>query len=213
MRRFSNGQVTAMVIAVCVAILATPVGVMAAVDQVRISDGTQPGDLARVDDGELRVGDGNGPLSVDGRVAADARTALPRSAFHWNGGLADGSSTVVLVDRNGKGQLALTSAVATSGVTTTGEYTIVQLISWVVNAPDWDCSSQGELPLGSVPGINITIHAPKSDTASLTWPTPVVLFPEASADRTSCLVAVQAGVGGAGRHTDLAVTGFWVGTG
>ena len=52
-----------------------------------------------------------------------------------------------------------------------------------------------------------------NDTVTATWPTPVLAFPGARAGTTSCLVLSQGGVGGVNRHTNLALTGFWVGTG
>src|SRR5687767_11796011 len=106
MRRFSNRQVTAMVIAGCMAIALAPVGVMAAVDQVRITDGARAGDLARVDDGELRIGDGRGPVSVDGRVAADSRMSVAAKPFHIDSALAPPFDDLPMAEKHGPGRLA-----------------------------------------------------------------------------------------------------------
>ena len=86
--RLTGRQVTTMVVALCVAVIAFPVGAFAAtLTKVRIADSTQSSRVAHVtaqgristttcdadgcaavDAGRLRVGDGSGALTVDGSV-------------------------------------------------------------------------------------------------------------------------------------------------
>ena len=81
--RFSGRQITVMVVAVCMAIVAFPVGVFAATGSfVNITDPIKKAEKARVVKGSLRVGDGQGAMTVDGTLAA--RQAPPTQPFRLN---------------------------------------------------------------------------------------------------------------------------------
>lgn len=77
-RRLSGGQIVAIVVSVCAAVVLAPVGVMAATGQfVNIVDPYDSSRRARIDSGKLRVGDGNDALTVDGSVKTpDLKSAL-----------------------------------------------------------------------------------------------------------------------------------------
>jgi len=81
--RFTGRQITTMIVAVCVAIIAFPVGVYAATGSlVNITDPVTKANKARVDaSGRLKVGDGSGVLTVDGTVTS--RPAPPTRAWHY----------------------------------------------------------------------------------------------------------------------------------
>jgi hypothetical protein len=67
--RFSSKQVVSMVVAICVAIVLAPTTVWAAATASSVKI-TYAGHAARVDkSGHLKVGDGSGPLTVDGKVS------------------------------------------------------------------------------------------------------------------------------------------------
>jgi hypothetical protein len=101
-RRFTGRQITTMVVAVCLAVIAFPVGSFAAgLTTVRVADSiystrvahvTAQGRLttdtcdndscASVDAGKQRVGDGSGALTVDGSVLPyNPGTAFSRMIF------------------------------------------------------------------------------------------------------------------------------------
>jgi hypothetical protein len=67
-RRFTGRQITTMVVAAAIAVVAAPVGAMAATGSfVNITDPVNAAQKARVDaSGHLEVGDGSGALTVDG---------------------------------------------------------------------------------------------------------------------------------------------------
>jgi hypothetical protein len=87
-QRLSGRQITTVVVAVCVAVIAFPVGVLAATGSlVNITDPVHKSNKARVDNGgRLYVGDGGGSLTVDGTVngrpVAPARTWSNVAAFN-----------------------------------------------------------------------------------------------------------------------------------
>lgn len=75
-RRFTGRQLTTMVVAACIAVVAAPVGAMAATGSlINIADPANAAQVAHVDaSGHLYVGDGSGALTVDGTVSAKSVT-------------------------------------------------------------------------------------------------------------------------------------------
>ena len=205
MQRFSSGQITVLVVAVCLAITLAPVGVMAATGQlVNITDPVNTASKARVDGSKLRVGDGDGAMSVDGRVAA--AMSVPGRPFAVSMGIAELSPDLVVVKRKGKDRLALTSAVLSNY----GSFsTKVQFYAFVVDDPDWDCNQTETATLGPDP-VNFSVVVPANDTVNVTWPSPVVAFELSRAGSTSCLMANDVGPAEA-HHTSIMLSGFWAG--
>jgi hypothetical protein len=80
-RRFTGRQITTMVVAAMLAVVAAPVGAMAATGQlINIADPGNATQVAHVDaGGHLEVGDGSGALTVDGTIRPQA-PAAPWSA-------------------------------------------------------------------------------------------------------------------------------------
>lgn len=77
LRSFRASHVTTIIVALCVAVVAFPVGVFAAgISRVRIADAAGAANVAQVNAGKLRVGDGRGPVTVDGTVST-----IPGSSF------------------------------------------------------------------------------------------------------------------------------------
>jgi hypothetical protein len=76
-------QFVMVVAAVTLFALLLPVGAKAAGQLVTLTDSTTSS-KARVDSGKLRVGDGSGPLTIDGQVATAA--AIPAKAFNKQAG-------------------------------------------------------------------------------------------------------------------------------
>lgn len=76
-RRLRGGHIVAIVGSVCAAVVLAPVGVMAATGSlVNITDPYNSRARARVDSGKVRVGDGNGALTVDGTVKTSDASVL-----------------------------------------------------------------------------------------------------------------------------------------
>jgi hypothetical protein len=76
-------QFVMVVVAVTLLAMLLPVGAKAAGQLVTLTDSTTLS-KARVDSGKLRVGDGSGPLTIDGQVATVA--SIPAKAFNTQGG-------------------------------------------------------------------------------------------------------------------------------
>jgi hypothetical protein len=88
--RLTGRQITVIVVAVCLAVIAFPVGVFAAsLTGVKIVN-PYNGSVARVDAGKLRVGDGGGSLTVVGRV-----DTYPRTIFSTHSVLPAGTSALL----------------------------------------------------------------------------------------------------------------------
>lgn len=86
-RRFSNRQVVAMVAAGCAAVILAPAGAIAATSAFTLADPVHPAQKARVDShGALKVGDGNGALTVDGTVSTFPASRAFTANFYLNGG-------------------------------------------------------------------------------------------------------------------------------
>lgn len=96
-RFLSPAQLTTIVVAVCATAVLAPVGAIAAGSSFSIADPDRPARKAEVDlRGRLSVGDGSGPLSVDGAV-----TVTPQPGFDITGSASPApgsqSATVDLV--------------------------------------------------------------------------------------------------------------------
>jgi hypothetical protein len=76
-RRFTGRQVTTIIVAAATAVVAAPVGAIAATGQlINIADPSNSAQVAHVDaSGRLEVGDGSGALTVDGAVRPQAPSA------------------------------------------------------------------------------------------------------------------------------------------
>lgn len=87
----STRRVLALAVSIAAAALLVPVGVEAAAPSlVRLQDGT--GDSkARVDNGEVRVGDGKGPITVDGDTTGKPATLLKSGTCAGTDSLAPGT--------------------------------------------------------------------------------------------------------------------------
>ena len=204
MPRFSSTHVTIMVVAVCVAL--APVGVMAATGQlVNITDPVDTRDKARVDGTKLRVGDGQGPMSVDGTVAA--AMAVPARPFQKSLTIDNQSAVVPLVQKGSKDRLALTSLT----VSATGDmnYSVIEVIGGVVDDPSWNCANYFDAPLVSDQFFKITVTTKAGETDNITWPSPAVAFQDSRDNTTSCLWVRNAASAEIYHQETIQITGFW----
>jgi hypothetical protein len=80
--RLNGRQITTIVVAICIAIVAFPVGVFAAANasSVTIADPTHPKQKVHVEGGKLLVGDGSGALTVDGGVSVSGAVSVNGTA-------------------------------------------------------------------------------------------------------------------------------------
>ena len=204
MPRFSSAQVTVMVVAVCVAL--GPVTVMAATGQlVNITDPQNTSEKARVDGTKLRVGDGDGRMSVDGTVAA--AMAVPARPFQKSLTIDNQSGVVALVQKGSRDRLALTSL--TVSATGDANYSIIEVTGGVVDHPSWNCANYFEAPLVSDQVFRVTVTTKPGETDNVTWPSPAYAFQDSRDDTTSCLWVRDAGSPGIYHQENIQITGFW----
>lgn len=137
--KFTGKQITLMVVAVSAATILTPAAVNAATgSSVNITDPVYAANKARVTGGKLYVGDGYGPMTVDGLVRVSDGTgaltvdgtvsAVPKdAATTWsaNGTIDNGGSTQLLLrDLTTAAGISINS-IALSHITGTGPVEVV----------------------------------------------------------------------------------------
>lgn len=180
--RFSTRQVTAMVVAVSAAIVLAPTTVWAAAtaSSVRITDGT--GKVAQVDrSGHLIVGDGSGPLTVNGAVSATP--TLPGTAFYFHGDLsASTGGEVVFSGGHGKSLYVTSFAAALTDANGSSDSTGVQL-QVLLDPPSGSCDN----PIGAQLGNTVTLEVSTDRSSQLTFPTAPLPF--TSAKHQMCVLA------------------------
>src|SRR5689334_2540836 len=101
--RFSGRQITVVIAAVCATVVAMPVAVYAAASVVNIGD-PYSGSRARVFSGKLQVGDGLGPVTVDGIV-----NVKPPAGNYSRFKLVTDAAAVALYDIPANAGLAITT--------------------------------------------------------------------------------------------------------
>jgi hypothetical protein len=182
-RRFTAGQLTTVAVAIAVAVLAFPMGVYAAGSSlVKIVDARHPAHQASVTGGKLGVGDGRGPLTVDGAVRQAAPARPWRAALTTNGQVSAVGPTTATIE--------VTSLTATrsSGTET------VFLQEYILPAGGTDCL----LLTGSK--VLFEAYAAAGAPVSATFPAPLQVRPPNG--RPHCLM-VTGNVG-----TRVSVSGY-----
>ena len=177
-----------------------PVGARAAGQLVTLVDPIDSS-KTRVDDGKLRVGDGNGSLTVDGSV----RVAAPVSPFTVTAEVkAIGPTAVLVAQRRGPHRLAI-SAITGFG---TSAFQVVRYRSFVVHSSTFACPADPSAIAAAAQELDIplaTSHAPMSAA----YPSPVVFFTKSTSSTTSCLYVSSAQVGAADFDVTTTMSGYW----
>ena len=202
MRTFSLRATGGLVAGAFVTALLLPTSVDAAGSALtRITDGKGP--VAKVDpSGDLAVGDGSGPLTVDGQV--DARPAA--ATDHWmnvNGtSLSAGDPTEILYAGQASRQLHLTtlSLSAPSG----GAGSVRVHTQVYVGEAGNSCSNIGGGTFGAAERFTITV--PSGGTVVETFPTPLTLTQYGQDDDVFCVEV--SGSGPSGWSANILANGF-----
>jgi hypothetical protein len=175
-QRFTGRQITAMVIAICAAVVLVPVGAMAATGSlVNITDPVARSHKARVDTaGRLKVGDGSGALTVDGTV----RVASPVTTWYATKLLTSGSTFDVPFVGPTTARIDITS-LTVSGSATGDQHVDLKIAQ--VGSSATNCNT----PLSTA----IVWQSGQRDIAPITvaFPTPLQLRP--TAGHKVCLLA------------------------
>jgi hypothetical protein len=187
MRTYSLRQMLSLAAGACVLTLLAPTSVDAAGSAMtRITDGRGP--VAKVDpSGKLAVGDGDGPLTVDGAVgvsgqvgisslppvsgSVDARPARPAEPWmNVNGtNLSAADSTKLLYSGQANHRLNLTTFSASALPGTAGSVTLHAQV--YVGAPGDNCNNIGGGNFGAAE--RFTIVVPVGGTVVETFPSPL----------------------------------------
>jgi len=140
------------------------------------------GSLGRVTQGVRWVGDGSGPLTVDGSV----RPAAPSTPWRTINDVLLSASIprVPIYVGSGTGKLALTSM--TLGATApSGGSVLVYLKVYLSNTSGGDCQTLGGATFGA--GERLPIVVPVGQSISLSWPTPLSYTVFGTAGRRYCV--------------------------
>lgn len=187
--RFTGRQITTIVVAIALTVVAFPVGVLAATGSlVNITDPTHPAYKARVSSvGALTVGDGGRSLTVDGTVVAQpAAPALPWSYANNN---ASGYYVVA-------GPTSQTINVTSLTVSPySGTITDSRVLTSQLPSSATDCSSINgpDLYLDDVPATTPLV---------VTFPAPLQIAPTATAKKVCVWVYVD-------HQSDVDISGFY----
>ncbi len=210
MRKFSIPQTAGLVAGAVLVVLLVPTSVNAAGSTLtRITDGSGP--VAKVDrSGRLAVGDGSGPLTVDGRVRVSSLppvsgtvTARPsRAARPWmnvNGTSLSGSGpTALLYSGTVSSPLNLTTFSASANGA--GPVTISAQV--YVGSPPGDCTNLA----GFGAAERFTIFVPANNTVVETFPSPMTWTQYGQPDDTFCVKLT--GSGSSGWLVSILANGF-----
>ena len=160
MRETTRTILTAVTVATVMALL-LPVGAQAAGQLMTIVD-ADTNARAQVEDGRLRVGDGNGAMTVNGAVAA--RPAPPAEPFSVVGTGFDTSGRFSL----GSGTVAITDLVFTQR---NDNDTAIAVSVWLVrDGGNGDCTDPGAF----IKWVLRFSYLPADETTSVQLSTPVV---------------------------------------
>jgi hypothetical protein len=192
MRGFSPRQVVTVVVSVCATIVLMPTAVWAAGSSlVRLTDGT--GKVAQVSGaGHLLVGDGSGPITVDGAVAArPVAPAQPWNTVNAVGLSASNSEDVVYGGVIGHPvNITSFSAAATSG-------SAIVHVQVLVNGDAGGSCYGVSGPTGNFAAAErFTVAVPTGQTVVLTYPTPLVYTAYGDKGKIFCVMASASGSSG-----------------
>jgi hypothetical protein len=220
MRTFSLRQAVGLMVGACLLTLLVPTSVGAAGSALtRITDGKGP--VAKVDpSGNLAVGDGNGPLSVDGTVgvtgqvgvsslppvsgSVDARPARPAETWmNVNGTtLNAATSSRILYSGLANRRLNLTTFSASAFPGNAGSVTLNAQV--LVGGPTSSCDNLGAG--GFAAAERFTIVVPVGSTVVETFPSPLSWTQYGEGDDRFCVQV--SGSGPTGWSISVLASGF-----
>ena len=189
MKHFASRDVVLVVVSVCAALVLTPVGVMAAAGQLVTVKDPLTSSKARVDTGKLRVGDGSGPVTVDGNVTVGgtvgARMAAPTNQLDTINDLTvhSGDTRRPMFAGVGSKRVALTSLIASAEGSTAGSVELLIVAYVRSNSPSGDCETLS----GFGAAERFTVMVPVGQTVNLNFPSPLVWTQYADADDYYCI--------------------------
>ncbi len=196
MRTFSFPQTAGLVAGAALAVLLLPTTVEAAgASLVRITDGAGP--VAKVDpNGRLLVGDGRGPVTVDGSVAA--RPTRPTAPWmNVNGTtLNAATSSRILYEGVAKTRLNLTTFSVSVPAGNPGSVTVSALV--LVGGPTSNCNNTGGGGFGAAE--RFTIVVPVGGTVVETFPTPLSWTQYGQGEDKFCVQVSGSGPSGWSAH-------------
>lgn len=202
MRTFSVRQTAALVAGACLVALVLPTSVQAAaVPLTRLTDGSGP--VAKVDSaGKLAVGDGNGPLTVDGSVAARP-TRATQPWMNVNGTTLNAANpSSILYAGKAKTRLNLTTFSASAPAGNAGSVTVHAQV--LVGGPTSSCSNLGAGGFGAAE--RFTIVVPVGGTVVETFPSALSWTQYGEGEDTFCVQL--SGNGPAGWSAYVLANGF-----
>lgn len=202
---FSARQFVTIVIAICACAFLVPWAASATTGSlVTITDPAMSSHKARVDStGHLLVGDGSGPLSIEGAT----QLAAPSSPFTATAILdVTGPTAVLLAQRRGQRRLAITSITAWDAPNF-GSNQVVHYTSYVEKSSTFVCPAA---PDAIAAGKELDVPLLTVNSAlSVAYPSPLIFFGKSSATTTSCLYASSTQVAANSFLVTTTLNGFW----
>jgi hypothetical protein len=168
-------QLATLLTILVVGIVLAPIGVQAAGQLASIVDSDSDTDIAQVDAGKLRVGDGSGNLTVDGTVQSE----LPLGTSFVAHGVPANSRAVIA------GRFLTTQKFAIGSLTMWGASSTTGVALELRNTVSGSCSSSGTLVVARAIG-----NLAAGQTLHLTYPMPMTFSNFVS---TWCLYAKSTG--------------------
>lgn len=190
MPRFTSREVAIMVICIVTTSLFTPLASDAAGSVFSLRDGKFATRKATVSkQGQLKVFDGKGPLTVDGTVATREVTG---TVFNTVNGisLTSGATQAPLYSGTGAQKLHLSSFTAAATGSTAGTVT-VSLQVYVSDTLSDSCSNIGAGNFGAAE--RFTIYVPVGETTHMAYPTPLTYSAYATSGDRLCVYVSATG--------------------
>lgn len=183
MRTFSWRQTAALVAGACLVMLLLPTSVEAAgIPLMRLTDGAGP--VAKVDpSGKLSVGDGSGPLTVNGSVnAAPARATRPWMNVNGTTLTAAGQSPILYA---GQVSTPLNLTTFSASVSPGNPGSVVLYAQVLVGRVGDSCFNLGAGTFAAAE--RFTIVVPVGSTVVETFPSPLTWTTYGQGDATFCV--------------------------
>ena len=166
-------------VALLAVLILVPVGVTAATQNVVIKDSDSSTKAQVVSGGRLKVGDGSGPITIDG--TAGTYPVTPNNRSHAMGVLDANLMVEILSDIPADDPLYVTAiTVANSHDTNDSHVSIATLEREICDGSCLESPSQPTPLVEIIAGPNETVH--------LTFPTPIVVFGSGEGEGT-CVLA------------------------
>lgn len=167
MKARSTRGTLALAVGALAALVLVPVGVEAATDNVIIKDADSSAKAQVVSGGRLKIGDGSGPLTVDGAVGTVPEPAP--SPFQRMVAFTEALVSVPIVDGIEAGKALHVTSLTVANTHDTNDIHLV--LQWVELEPgNSDCN---DLPFDQDTLTGVVVGP--NDTAHLTFPEPVTV--------------------------------------